>query len=146
LYQYAAGDSDPNDGRIGTYDQLYASNHRHRGLADLIGYRNLNNWGVGVEGKAGSALTLKFEADSYVLANRHDGYYTFNGRRALAPVEGGAKATRIGWEYDFSGSYKVSATTTISAGFGRFVRGGLLKRYSQIRSSNFGYAMVEFKP
>jgi hypothetical protein len=41
-YDYASGDENPKDGTLGTFDQLYASNHAKYGLADLIGWRNMH--------------------------------------------------------------------------------------------------------
>ena len=146
LYQYASGDSDPTDGKIGTYDQIYASNHRHRGLVDVIGYRNLDNWALGIEGSPHERLRLKFQTDSYRLADRHDGYYTFNGRRRVAGVAGGAESKQIAFEYDFSAAVRLNSMTNLTAGVGRFARGDFLRRYSDINSSTFGYVAVEWTP
>lgn len=146
LYQRSSGDSDPNDGKIGTYDQIFASNHRHRGVVDIIGYRNLDNWGAGAEGSPADDWTLRFQLDSYRLASRFDGYYTFNGRLLVPAAAGGAVSKQIGWEFDLSTSYKLQDATTLFGGVGRFERGGFLKNHSDIRSSTFFYAGVEIKP
>ncbi len=146
IYQYASGDSDPTDGKLGGYDQIFSANHRHRGLADVIGYRNLENWGLGVEGSPAPKLTVRFRVDSYRIANRNDGYYTFNGRLLVPGVAGGARAKQIGYEYDLSATYKLNPITTLAAGVGRLQRGDFLRLHSDLSSSTFGYMYVELKP
>lgn len=146
LYQYASGDADPTDGKFGTHDQFFPANHRHRGLLDVIGYRNLEDFGGGVEAAPSGKLSLRLQIDSYRLASRHDAYYTFGGQVLVPRAAGGARSRRIGYECDFSADYRLNAFTTLSAGVGRLFRGGFLKLHSNIESSTFGYAAIEFKP
>ena len=146
IYRYASGDADPTDGKFGTHDQFFPANHRHRGLLDVIGYRNLEDWGGGVEAAPTGKLSLKLQIDSYRLANRHDAYYTFNGKALVPRVAGGARSRRIGYECDFSATYRLNSVATFSAGVGRLFRGDFLRLHSNIESSTFGYAAVELKP
>ncbi len=43
-YNYASGDSDPNDNRHGTFDNLYPTNHKFYGYMDLFAWQNLHNF------------------------------------------------------------------------------------------------------
>ncbi len=146
LYQYASGDADPTDGKFGTHDQFFPANHRHRGLVDVIGYRNLEDFGGGVEAAPSGKLSLRLQIDSYRLANRHDAHYTFGGKALVPRVAGGARSRQIGYECDFSGSYRLNAVVTLSAGVGRLFRGDFLKLHSNIESSTFAYAGFELQP
>ncbi len=146
IYQYASGDADPTDGKFGTHDQFFPANHRHRGLLDMIGYRNLEDWGGGVEAGPIDKLSLRLQIDSYRLANRHDAYYTFNGKALVPRVAGGARSRRIGYECDFSTTYRLNPVITLSAGVGRLFRGDFLKLHSNIASSTFAYLGFELKP
>lgn len=146
IYQYASGDADPTDGKYGTHDQFFPANHRHRGVADVIGYRNLEDFGGGVEAAPSGKLSLRLQIDSYSLASRRDAYYTFGGQVLVPRVAGGARSRRIGYECDFSAAYRLNAFTTLSAGVGRLFRGGFLKLHSNIESSTYTYAGVELKP
>lgn len=146
VYRFASGDSDPTDGVAGTADQFFPANHRHRGVADLIGYRNLRGVGAGVEVKPAAKTTMVFQVDHYGLASRNDGYYTFDGRLLVDAVPGGAESTSIGVEVDVSASYQLNPFTSLSVGIGRLARGGFLRRHSDLESSAYSYAAVEFRP
>ena len=43
-YNFASGDSDPNDSRHGTFDNLYPTNHKFYGYMDLFAWQNLHNF------------------------------------------------------------------------------------------------------
>jgi hypothetical protein len=43
-YDYATGDKGRGDGRIGTFDQLYPTNHPYYGIVDMEGWRNLKDF------------------------------------------------------------------------------------------------------
>ncbi len=46
-YNFASGDDEQSDGRVGTFDQLFPTNHNKYGIADLIGWRNIRNLRLG---------------------------------------------------------------------------------------------------
>jgi hypothetical protein len=48
-YNFASGDRNPRDGVEGTFDQLYPTGHDRYGLADQVGWRNIDDAHAGVE-------------------------------------------------------------------------------------------------
>src|SRR5205814_9055285 len=48
-FNRASGDANAKDGTRGTFDQLYPTGHDKYGLADQIGWRNINHVRTGVE-------------------------------------------------------------------------------------------------
>lgn len=145
-YRRSSGDSDPTDGRDGSFDQLFPANHRHRGAADLVGNRNMESFGAGVDIDIIRALNVAIQVDSYRLASRFDAYYRFDGDAVVAPIRGGAEVKQLGLEFDLTAEYALDDTASLFGGVARFERGRFLRRYSDLRSSTFLYLGVEFKP
>ena len=50
-FNYASGDGNPTDGKRNTFDQLYPSAHDLYGLADQVGWKNIEHLRTGVEFK-----------------------------------------------------------------------------------------------
>lgn len=146
FYLFASGDEDPLDGRAGTFDQHPAANHVNRGIADLIGWRNLKNPSIGLDIVPSTRWKIKFEQHFFWLASANDAYYTFSGDPRAPRVPGGAESTHIGDQIDVVASCILNRYTTIGAGVGHIWRGGFLKRHTDIRSSTFPYLYVEWKP
>lgn len=145
-YQFASGDSDPTDGVFGTADQFSPANHRYRGAADLIGYRNLRAFGAGVELDPAAKATLTVQVDHYGLASANDGYYTYGADLWIPRVPGGASSRGLGVEIDVTGTYRLNPSTVFSVGVGRFERGGFFRNHTDFTSATFSYAGVEFRP
>lgn len=145
-YQYASGDSDPTDGVFGTADQFSPANHRYRGAADLIGYRNLRAFGAGLELAPSSRATLEVQVDHYGLASGADGFYTFGADLWAPRVPGGTSSTGLGVEVDVTGTYRLNPFTVVSAGIARFQRRGFFRDHTDFTSATFSYLGVEFRP
>jgi len=43
-FVYGSGDTDPTDGRHGTFDNLYPTNHKFYGELDLASWQNIQDW------------------------------------------------------------------------------------------------------
>src|SRR5262245_57062451 len=89
-YNYASGDRNPNDGRRGTFDQLYPTGHDKIGLSDQVGWRNVEHGRVGVEMKPSKKLSTSASYHAWWLANRHDGLYNAAGALVLRSANGTA--------------------------------------------------------
>ena len=121
-HKYASGTKDPfNLNHVGTFDQLYASNHDKFGHEDLFGWRNIHNtrasatfWPTGKW-----AVTVLY--DNFWLASRWDGIYNGSGRLIARSLAGDA-GRHVGQEVDVYGTYKYGHFT-IGAGYGHFFSG-----------------------
>jgi hypothetical protein len=79
-YSRASGDRNRGDGRRGTFDHLYPTNHQYYGLSDRVQWRNQQE-ALGVfMWTPVKRLTCRFEYHSIWLATRKDSYYDFSGR------------------------------------------------------------------
>src|ERR687895_1371742 len=71
-YNYATGDSDPRDGRRGTFDILYPTPHDKYGLADQVGWKNIHHARAGLELTPFKGLPVSANYHSWWLAERTD--------------------------------------------------------------------------
>jgi hypothetical protein len=68
-YNYASGDHNPTDRRIGTFDQLFPSGHDLYGLTDQAGWKNIQHIRTGAEIKPRTNWTVSTKYNSYWLAD-----------------------------------------------------------------------------
>lgn len=127
-WSYASGDSDPRDGRIGTFDTLFPGPHRIYGEQDIVSLRNLRALKTGVELHPRRAWQLNVDFLDFRLASRYDGLYQTNFvARAPAPL-GGASSAHIGSEVDIVLRYAPAPKVEVSFGLSRFVAGRFVVR------------------
>ncbi len=84
-FNYASGDSDPKDGVRGTFDQLYPTGHDKLGLADQVGWRNVDHLRGGHRAEAARAVGAERQL-SRVLARERDRCALRRERRRRGPI------------------------------------------------------------
>lgn len=127
-WSYASGDSDPRDGRIGTFDTLFPGPHRIYGEQDIVSLRNLQALKTGVELHPRRAWQINVDFLDFRLASRYDGLYQTNFvARAHAPL-GGASSAHIGSEVDVVLRYAPTPKVEVSFGMSRFMAGQFVVR------------------
>ena len=127
-WSYASGDSDPQDGRIGTFDTLFPGPHRIYGEQDIVSLRNLRALKTGVELHPRRTWQINVDFLDFRLASRHDGLYQTNFvARAQAPL-GGASSAHIGSEVDVVLRYAPAPKLEVSLGVSRFMAGRFVVR------------------
>jgi hypothetical protein len=140
---YASGDGNPRDGRRGTFDQLYPTNHDKYGLADQVGWRNMHNARIGFDVMPGKRLTVSGSAQSIWLANAHDALYNASGA-VLARVAGGATSTHVGEEIDVTASVAITAQIAVGAGYAHVTPGPFLKQATPGASYSAPYVTTTY--
>jgi Alginate export len=123
-FNHASGDADPADGRRGTFDQLFPTNHSKYGIADQIGWRNVRDLMVGVELAPTKKLKLNVDAHWLALATVADAFYAENG--TLKVINRVATSRTVGTEVDVQGMYSFSKELSFGAGIGALFSGGYL--------------------
>ncbi|MBI1786494.1 MAG: alginate export family protein [Acidobacteria bacterium] len=142
-WNYASGDENPNDRKRGTFDQLYPTAHDLYGLADQVGWRNLEHFRSGVELKATPKLALFGNYHSYWLASARDGIYGAGGAM-LARAADGSAGRRAGWELDFQAKYACNKQINLWGGYAHLFPGEFLKKTTPGRAYRFPYLMVTY--
>lgn len=127
-WSYASGDSDPLDGRTGTFDTLFPSPHRIYGEQDIVGFRNVKILKAGLQLTPRKDLRAILDFLDYRLASRRDGLYQTSFRRRIAPPPGGAASDSVGSELDLVVLYRLSPAVEFRFSVSRFFAGPFVIR------------------
>jgi len=142
-YNYGSGDADPRDGKRGTFDILYPTAHGHYGLADQVGWRNIHDLRLGVEGRPHGKVRLALDYHSWWRASLQDGLYN-SGGALLVRGRGPADGRHVGQELDLQAFFAVNPRIQIAGGIGHIFPGTFLKRASPGASYTFPYVMLGY--
>lgn len=128
-YDFATGDDTPGDGKSGTFDQLYPTNHDKYGYADYQGWRNMRDLRLTVSGKPTTKLWTGVDWHWFGLDSARDSWYgasgMTNGAKYLSAA--GAFGRDVGEELDVSFRYAYSQRVSLLAGYSRFLPGDFVK-------------------
>lgn len=144
-YTFGSGDSDPADGRIGGFDDLFPTAHLWYGYNDLVGWRNLKNIRLGTQISPHKKLKISFDYHGFWLASRNDGLYNVAGVRTVAAPAGGAADAKIGDEADITFTVPLSPTITFGGGVGHMFPGPFLKANTPGGSNTFTFLFAGYK-
>jgi hypothetical protein len=142
-FNYASGDSSPTDGVRGTFDQLYPTGHDKIGLADQVGWRNIEHLRGGVEMKPRPRWQLSSSYHAFWLASGIDALYGANGVAVVRATAGGA-GRFVGQEIDAQATYIYSPQLQIAGGYARLAPGEFLKNTTPGESYATSYLMVTY--
>lgn len=144
-YTYASGDSEPGDGKIETFDQLYVRAHRIWGIADLVGGRNAKMLLTGAHFRLAPKTRLRVDHHFFWLASRRDGLYRNSGTLLVPSPPGGSSSAYVGHEIDLQLDHDVSQYFSVGAGVAHLFTGGFLKETTPGASQTYPYLFLEFE-
>jgi hypothetical protein len=125
-YNYASGDADANDGRRGTFYDLYPAGYNKYGMTDPFAARNLRNLAADFEWELTGKWTLHGGLRRFWLATTKDSLYT-TGEDFLVCNRQATNST-VGAQALASADYQVSARMRLHAGIARFLPGPYLQQ------------------
>lgn len=136
VYSYSSGDSNPNDGTHGTFDNLFPTNHRLYGLMDFFSLQNVQDLRGTLQLKPLSRLNLALEGHGFWLADTHDNFYTVAGapRGGVGTTPGTgyginpSYSSFVGTELDVIATYSVTRYAQVEAGYGHFFVGDYIRQ------------------
>ena len=141
-FNHASGDRHPGNGRRGTFDNLYPTNHNYYGIADRMGWRNMHNFRTGLELKPSVKTRFTIDYHNFWLATRQDGMYLASGEMAV--LNRAATSSHIGQELDFRLVRKISDHIQIILGFPHFFPGKYLDESTPGSAVTGPYAMWSY--
>ena len=119
-FDWASGDDNPRDGKVGTFDQMFPLGHAWLGYLDLIGRQNitaanvnLSAWPVPKKVKAAIAY------HAFWLSEDKDGLYSPGGARLRRDPTGHA-GTEVGHELDVTVAWKIDRHQKVLLGWSHF--------------------------
>jgi hypothetical protein len=150
-YDFASGDSDPNDSDSQSFQNLFPSNHDKYGLMDEFGWRNIHDLRFQVTAKPSKKLELDFHYHALWLADTADFWYRNNGISTLRTRTPTGQDVRTvgagnfaGHEIDFVVNVEPIEHVKVSAGYSHFFAGQYLADTGAHDDADFGYVMTTF--
>ena len=131
---YATGGDPGGTGIYRTFDQLFPTNHAYYGLADYVGWRNMEDWRIGAKGEPLAGLTLQVDGHFFRLPNPRDYWYNAAGKpqtgAAGTPLwdPTGAAGHDLGKEVDVAMQYAIGRHCVVSGGWARFLPGAFVTK------------------
>lgn len=142
-FNYGSGDENPTDGVRGTFDQLYPTGHDKYGLADQIGWKNIQHLRAGVDVTPFKGFPVTTSYHSWWLAEPRDGIYSA-GSAPLARIATGAPNRHVGQELDVQVSRAVTPQLSIAAGYAHIFTGAFLKQATPGAHYSAPYVMATY--
>lgn len=145
-YNYGSGDSNAADGDIGTFQNLYPTNHLFYGYMDTTGWMNMHNPQLNFSFSPTAKLKVMIDYHLYWNATNDDAWRRVNGVTAVRPVNAAATSAGSfrGQEIDLTAIYKLNPHTAIQAGYSYFMAGDYLANTGAADDAHFGYVQVQF--
>ncbi len=143
-YNFASGDSNPNDTNSETFQNLFPTNHKFYGYMDLIAWQNMHNPQISLQLTPMKNVTTELAYRAYWLASTNDVWYRANGLTAVRPLTPAAERANnfLGSELDFLVNWKVNKHLSFQAGYSHFFTGPYLADTGPSDAANFGYVMA----
>ena len=134
-YSFSSGDDNPTDGKHGTFDNLFPTNHKFYGYMDLVSLQNIHDVRGILQLKPHSRVSVALEGHGFWLADTHDSFYTVSGtpRGVIAATPGnnyGINPTYrsfVGTELDAIAGVAVTRFAQLEAGYGHFFVGDYIR-------------------
>jgi len=141
-FDYASGDSDPNDNQTETFDQFFPLAHAYLGYLDLIGRQNVIALNAGVTFKPSDPLTLRLAGPFFWRADKDDAVYSPN----RSPLRSGdlGDDREIGAEVDVSANYQFNQHLKASVGYTHFFAGDFIEESGASEDIDFIYTGFQF--
>jgi hypothetical protein len=144
-YNYGSGDGNPTDRNIGTFQNLFPTNHKYYGQMDVFSWQNMHDLELSVRAQPHKTVAMKVEGHAFWLATTDDVWYRANGVTAVRPLTPAARAASnyAGAEVDFLITWSVNQHLQFEGGYSRFFAGQYLDDTGSGDDANFGYLQAK---
>ncbi len=142
-YNHASGDRNPTDGIVGTFDNLFPTNHNKYGLIDFLALKNINNVMLGTSVKPRSKIQLTAEFHWFFLDAKESAWFNASGSvfRGANPNA----STQLGEELDMYATYTFNKYLSALIGYSHFFAGPFAQDTGGDDGANFFYTQLAFK-
>jgi len=140
-YDYASGDSNVGDDEVGTFQNLFPTNHLYYGFMDLFAWQNLHNPSVRFSLEPTRTVKLALDYHLFWLADTGDAWYRANQTTQVRPISPSADS-QAGSELDFTVQWQANERLLVQAGYSRFFAGDYLADTGASDDADFAYVMV----
>ena len=139
-YDYGSGDSNPNDSKSETLDNLFGAFHRLYGAMDLFGARNMHIPRVSASLKPAKNLVLSADYLWFRLVETTDYLYPESGPGRSLNGYGihPGFCSNAGSEIDLTANYTITPWGSLQAGYGHFFVGDYIRQSVDTVKANGG--------
>jgi hypothetical protein len=125
-FSHASGDRDAGDGRLGTFDQFYPTNHAKYGLTDRVGWRNMRDTAVFLEVSPRRGVAVKASVHRLWVATVADAWYGAGGAPVVRNPEATSRA--LGTDVGVAATWAVSKHLALGVGMSQLQPDGFLRQ------------------
>ena len=137
-YDFATGDSDPQDGRSGEFHNLFPTNHLHYGYGDYMGWRNMQDFKPYFAFLPRANVRAQVSYHRLLLAEER-GAWKNAGGKVLGIDPTGLLGTDLGHEIDLTLAFPLYEQVRMLAGYSVFLPGEFARGTQGSQASQFGY-------
>jgi hypothetical protein len=143
-YNFGSGDSDPSDGKHGTFDNLYPLNHPYYGQMDLFSLQNVHNLELSYTKRLAKGVQIYASWNAFRLAEEDtDAWYNAGSvpiRIATTDVD-----PYVGNEIDINVRAPLfSRRVSLLAGVSAFFAGSYLEDFDLVKDAYFFYVSATY--
>jgi hypothetical protein len=125
-YDFASGDSNSNDNRYNTFNQLFPFGNYYLGWADRVGRQNVHDFNAQLNLHPMPWATFTAQYHRFYLANKRDFLYNAAGNATLRDITG-QSGSHVGDEIDFRFNIHVDRHQDVLVGYSKLFAGDFLK-------------------
>jgi len=140
-YDYASGDFNADDEQVGTFQNLFPTNHLYYGFMDLFAWQNVHNPSVRFSLDPARTVKLVLDYHLFWLADTGDAWYRANQTTQVRPISPSADS-QVGSELDFTVQWQANERLLVQAGYSRFFAGDYVADTGTADDADFAYVMV----
>ncbi len=140
-YSYGSGDRDAGDGKTGTFQNLFPTNHPPYGLMDVFSWQNQHNAVLRLAAQPHEKVKTTLDWHGFWLATTSDAWYRANGKTEVRGIQPDARRY-AGSEVDLTMNVKVNSHLDVLLGYSHFFPGSYLADTGAADDANFAYVMV----
>jgi hypothetical protein len=128
--EYAYGSGSSGNGRHGTFDNLFPTNHKFYGYMDFVSLQNIQDVRGELTLKPSQITSFAIEGHGFWLADTHDYFYNVAGQPRTTGGYGihPGYNSFVGSELDVIGSLAVTRNAQFEVGYGHFFPGEYIKQ------------------
>ncbi len=143
-YNYASGDGNSADKNLGTFQNLFPTNHKFYGIMDVFAWQNLHNAMLSFKVTPMKNVTAQVDYNAFWLADTNDVWYRANGLTAVRPLNATSRKASdyCGSEVDFIVTWNACKYVQVQGGYSHFFAGDYLKSTGFHSDADFGYVQA----
>lgn len=142
-FNHGSGDSDPTDGRVETFDNLFPTNHKFYGDADFASLWNMNHLQFDLKFEPHQRVAIKLAQHFFRLDTPSSPW--FNASGAVMRPRNPAASKTVGTETDLTANINLHPRLNLLVGYAHFAAGPFIDDSGAHDNADLLYVMSGFQ-